>query len=435
MKIKILILSIFCIFQFKGPFCSSQIIQRDLQSCDTGEVYINGNCVENDIDDSQMTSNVTIFRNVGMILKWNFPDNDSINFMMEIQQSSWMAVGIGTSMNDGDVFVVQINDDETIDLSDRHMVGHQPPQIDDVNDLNLLGYSVSDSKTKVKFSRALNTGDTQDKVLVKNETFSFLAAYTSQDKIQQHSSWGILPDIGIIIALHFKTWKWYQWAHGFIFFIVDILTVVFVLIKIYKNDDVNNGIAQYQNIINLKGINHPGGNYIFKQILGREIDRFYFGGYNLEEDKRLSHVHSAKAELFAIKKSLELVNNNFEGKNLEKMPEYSQELNLCIKRYEPKGKTLSSIIYQNTGKILYIQGPQGLGLSLDNIGKGKVMIIVGGTGILPFLDFFNMLLQKVIYEIGLKLKGKDFADEKIDVHKIGLSQNLNGIEVQKLLFN
>lgn len=43
---------------------------------------------------------------------------------------------------------------------------------------------------------------------------------------------------------------------------------------------------------------HPGGNYLLKNINGKDIDRYLFGGYNYELSKRPSHNHSVLAYLW-----------------------------------------------------------------------------------------------------------------------------------------
>lgn len=43
---------------------------------------------------------------------------------------------------------------------------------------------------------------------------------------------------------------------------------------------------------------HPGGVFIINQVVGREISRFFYGGYPLENTKNMdSHTHSVKALL------------------------------------------------------------------------------------------------------------------------------------------
>ncbi|KRX06844.1 hypothetical protein PPERSA_11489 [Pseudocohnilembus persalinus] len=690
---------------------------RILLNCNNEQVDINGICTDNDLDDSYMQANVQIFDNVGMTLKWGFSVDDKVDFYIEIEQSSWMSFGIGENMNDADVFIIEINGN-IIELSDGSLSGHHAPNIDSQNDLDLLGYSISDSKTQVKFQRAFETGDSNDKDLKKDEKYTFIAAYTDSKSLEQHGgsqtaifdielsvdfqanvenyqtehrlhvyfllfSWGILADFGIIIAQHFKTWKWYQWAHAVAFFIVDASTVLFVLLKIFNHVDsegrgfvanlhgilgflflimiilqhlfggfiklgnqrfkgrqdyigtfqrshkyigyvlycigklliilggisndkyedsghtfllitliivivsvtgqiisqvyyvknqqklksyialqesmhnsikenkyeklvqlISEGMSSKQineklgsefkycmlgnKVILLNNLAHPGGNYIFNQICGREIDRFFFGNYQLEGDNRQPYLHTPKAEIFALKQAVgelyftknqnilqnknkdsnfignqfvswnikkindytktvflvNLDNNNYQVNNylegidwlgkyfqvkidgndkrrlytvvnclnkdntvfrnqlvefafdnfsngdVQKMPEFSNELTLCIKRYEPQGKTLSSIIYQNEGNYLYVKGVCGLGLQLSNIGAGKIYIIAGGTGVLPFLDLLNLMLQKVIFEIAVKEKGVQFANQNIDIHQIGLEKMFNDVQIE-----
>jgi len=43
-------------------------------------------------------------------------------------------------------------------------------------------------------------------------------------------------------------------------------------------------------------------------------------------------------------------------------------------------------------KRVIIEGPMGQGLNISPLKAGTVVIIAGGTGILPFLDFFYYLL-------------------------------------------
>ena len=64
-----------------------------------------------------------------------------------------------------------------------------------------------------------------------------------------------------------------------------------------------------------------------------------------------------------------------------------------------------------------IRGPYGLGLGIDPKSKGHFVIIGGGTGILPFLDLFFMLLKKITYsyfeaqnkEVARKFKSKNYS--------------------------
>lgn len=58
------------------------------------------------------------------------------------------------------------------------------------------------------------------------------------------------------------------------------------------------------------------------------------------------------------KNLVEYAVKEFEGGNLEKMPEVSNELPLIIKKYRPYGNTLSSIIHEGVNvHDFYVKGP------------------------------------------------------------------------------
>ena len=46
-----------------------------------------------------------------------------------------------------------------------------------------------------------------------------------------------------------------------------------------------------------------------------------------------------------------------------------------------------------------IKGPMGRGLGVDPYKPGHHVLIAGGTGVLPFLDFFYFVLKKVMREV------------------------------------
>ncbi|KRX05976.1 hypothetical protein PPERSA_01054 [Pseudocohnilembus persalinus] len=149
-----------------------------------------------------------------------------------------------------------------------------------------------------------------------------------------------------------------------------------------------------------------------QQLLGNFISIYHFKQIN----EYFKHVQNIFINF------PEFVSTNFKNGKVDKMPEYSDNLKLCIKKYKPEEKTLSSLIFQSLNKQLYVKGPLGQGLQIGNIGQGKIAIIVAGTGVLPFLDLLNFMLQKVIYEVAKKEIGKQFADQQIDIHNIGLDK-------------
>ncbi|CAD8192215.1 unnamed protein product [Paramecium pentaurelia] len=258
-------------------------------------------------------------------------------------------------------------------------------------------------------------------------------------------------------------------------------------------------------IINLTGFVHPGGQYIWEKTKGREISRFIYGGQGLEDGSCPPFKHSDKAiqmikqntigrinninfiiqnnsilqyntnlwKLITInqisdkvsyfgfnnefrKISSQLTNYNQFGRyyqlkvhsnsqvpirqytcilsmapenvqyrkyllnlidtqlqnkewvdHFHLQPKYLNELPLIIKKYDSKNG-FSQYIHQNQYEQYEIMGPYGPSLSLPN--KGKIVIICGGTGILPFLDLLDFLLQSIIYQIVEKKYGKQIAD-------------------------
>ncbi|CAD8193618.1 unnamed protein product [Paramecium octaurelia] len=258
-------------------------------------------------------------------------------------------------------------------------------------------------------------------------------------------------------------------------------------------------------IINLTGFVHPGGQYIWEKTKGREISRFIYGSQGLEDGSCPAFKHSDKAiqmikqntigrinninfiiqnnsvlqyntnlwKLITInqisekvgyfgfdneyrKVSSQLTNYNQFGRyyqvkahsnsqvpirqytciismapenvqyrkqlinlvetqlhnkecfdHFHVQPKYLNELPLIIKNYESKNG-LSQYIHKNQYEQFQITGPYGPSLGLPN--KGKIVIICGGTGILPFLDLLDFLLQSTIYEIVEKKYGKQFAN-------------------------
>ena len=54
----------------------------------------------------------------------------------------------------------------------------------------------------------------------------------------------------------------------------------------------------------------------------------------------------------------------------------------------------------------HIEGPYGLGLNLKPSFSGKIAIVSSGTGIIPFMDLFDILLKRQVYMKLLK-DGRD----------------------------
>lgn len=91
---------------------------------------------------------------------------------------------------------------------------------------------------------------------------------------------------------------------------------------------------------------------------------------------------------------------------------------MMIKRYAT-GKVSRSIHEQ----IDSIEGVFGAGLDLQ---KGINVVITGGTGILPFLDLFDLLLKKALSIV----LGQLNTDVDIDVYGVGYAAILPEVSVK-----
>ena len=80
-------------------------------------------------------------------------------------------------------------------------------------------------------------------------------------------------------------------------------------------------------------------------------------------------------------------------------PEFTDWITFCIKSYT-EGSLSNYITSRPVGaKDLIVEGPFGSGLNLSSNFKGKCAIFGFGTGILPFLDLFDLLFKKTIYMV------------------------------------
>jgi NAD(P)H-flavin reductase len=88
-------------------------------------------------------------------------------------------------------------------------------------------------------------------------------------------------------------------------------------------------------------------------------------------------------------------------------------LPLTVKLYET-ADALSRRLKQCYDEVLKtefaVEGPYGRGLGLQADSEGIHYIFAGGQGILPFLDFFDFLLRKIIFETLRAVAGDSVAE-------------------------
>ena len=71
-------------------------------------------------------------------------------------------------------------------------------------------------------------------------------------------------------------------------------------------------------------------------------------------------------------------------------------LPLVVKKYESTDGLSSALHSLAVGDSVKVEGPVGRGFLLDQT-TGHVLLVAGGTGILPFADLLSLLLRKAVY--------------------------------------
>ena len=51
-------------------------------------------------------------------------------------------------------------------------------------------------------------------------------------------------------------------------------------------------------------------------------------------------------------------------------------------------------LLQSEAKSLLLSSSKGTGLSLGGMRRGKIVMVAGGTGFLPFCDFIDLLFKQ-----------------------------------------
>ena len=105
--------------------------------------------------------------------------------------SGFFALRFGSGMIDSDIIAFEPNNN-VITVADRYANQHGLPKQDitfgGTNDVVVLGYDMSGGVSKVKFSRKLDTGDPNDKVIV-NGTNDIIFAYHDASKLLTYHSY------------------------------------------------------------------------------------------------------------------------------------------------------------------------------------------------------------------------------------------------------
>ncbi|EAR85450.2 DOMON domain protein (macronuclear) [Tetrahymena thermophila SB210] len=264
--------------QFHGKNTGNGILNfyYNPKSCPTGQVLIGENCVTNDIKPLSSYAQDN-FLNV----QFDLAIEGSVTFMIVVQNTGWFGFGFGQGMNNVDMIVAE-NDSGVVTLSDNYSQKEATPSSDTnlggQNNLNLLGYELTDKQLTFKFSRKLDTGDKYDYVLQKDQMLNIVYAWGSDGSMTYHHQnialakfplqqgyrgtitgiaiddtykqfhfwsnfvlWGFVVDVAFVIARFFKTGRFYKEIHGAMMGIIVVFTAFVEIWMITKKDILFNG--------------------------------------------------------------------------------------------------------------------------------------------------------------------------------------------------
>jgi len=112
-------------------------------------------------------------------------ENDGIKFTLTMKSNGYLAVGLGSGMNNVDM--VMCNKDATTNkpkCTDLWSTTTSTPKTDVTQDITLIEAEsfVNDKDRKFVFTRKLDTGDTnEDTILVSGKTYNFYKAWGESD--------------------------------------------------------------------------------------------------------------------------------------------------------------------------------------------------------------------------------------------------------------
>jgi len=110
-------------------------------------------------------------------------------------------------------------------------------------------------------------------------------------------------------------------------------------------------------------------------------------------------------------------------------------LNFFMKNYNQSKKGISKLLHtinkESSENVFRIEGPIGRGLELSNQTKGSHVIICAGTGVLPFMDWLNLMLWRNMYEVVKSKAGSEMA-ERFNILGSPLDDCFNGMKITLL---
>ncbi len=133
----------------------------------------------------------------GMTFQWKITGTD-IACKVSGPTTGWVSVAFNNSSNmaGSDYVIGYVTGGSTLTISDQHATGSHTHAADSVQNLTLTSGTESGGTTEIVFTRALNTGDSQDMTLSKDMSLYIILAYGSADDLtSMHSDYGVVQTI------------------------------------------------------------------------------------------------------------------------------------------------------------------------------------------------------------------------------------------------
>ncbi|MEI7640162.1 MAG: DOMON domain-containing protein [bacterium] len=132
----------------------------------------------------------------GMTFQWKIT-GANIACKVSGPTTGWVSVAFNSAakMDGSDYIIGYVTGGSTLTISDEHGSGHNH-SADSVQNLTVTSGTESGGTTEILFTRALNTGDSQDKVLSKDMSLYIILAYGPSDNLtSMHSDYGAVQTI------------------------------------------------------------------------------------------------------------------------------------------------------------------------------------------------------------------------------------------------
>ncbi|EAS06748.2 DOMON domain protein (macronuclear) [Tetrahymena thermophila SB210] len=212
----------------------------------------------------------------GITLNFEIQGTDIVFMIESTKPQGWIGLGFGATMTNTDMAIFFANMNGQPAVQDAYSTNTVRPPFDTQQDWTLLGSSITSNSFQMKAKRALNTGDTNnDIILQQGQTYNFCIAWSSSQTFGYHDSyysysitltnsqgnkqaseisvgvpkdtlnihkiwlfyaWGIGADIAIFFGRYLKAWKHHTLVHSILFFIINISTIILEALVINGND-------------------------------------------------------------------------------------------------------------------------------------------------------------------------------------------------------